>query len=260
MHEAFQHFRRRVNMHRKMAHSCLVVFLALLAARTIRAAEGQNATWKSFELVYYDPKANGVTPFNVDAKSGFDIEGRIQYLHRYAKALADRAGKVPEFYAIDVVPTQAARARARQIREKPLPAIRQELALKYWRWKLENTRAAGSARDETWVAKRYEEEAFWNEAEAPRMFSFNRAVWLRTHFRGPQAERVLLALGSIIDVYDIWLNGRHVAGHRGFEPVVLEITPFVEPEVDNVIAIRHLKLSSIFGMDFKKTLTDFPLQ
>lgn len=49
---------------------------------------------------------------------------------------------------------------------------------------------------------------------------------------------MLLALGSIIDVYDIWVNGRHVVGHRGFEPIVLDITGFVEPKVDNVIAIR----------------------
>lgn len=173
-------------MYRKLVCSGLVVFRTLLAAQALTGpVQAHKTTWNSFELVYYDPQANGVTPFNSDAKSGFDTDGRIQYLGRYAKALMDRTGKPTDSYAVDVVPAQIARERARQIKEKPLPSIRQELPLKYWRWKLENNQAAGTSRDDTWVAKRYEEETFWNETEVPRMFSFSRAVWLRSHFQSP---------------------------------------------------------------------------
>ncbi len=215
--------------------------LAGLLACLCGAAGGlRGQTWKSFELVYYDPseKFNGQTPFNVDSKSGLNPEARIEYLRRYANALKQRVSKPSEYYAFDEVPVEAARERARQIKEQPLPRIRKVVPLKYWRWKLEGDRPGRGLRDESWVVRHFEEEALWNEMEAPRLFAFNRDAWLRGHFRGPEAQRVLLSIGSIIDRYDIWINGLHVAAHNGFEPAMLDVTRFVEQGGENVIAIR----------------------
>src|SRR6266516_2356471 len=41
-------------------------------------------SWKSFELVYYDPaaKPHTLSPFNVDPRSEFTTEMRIEYLRR----------------------------------------------------------------------------------------------------------------------------------------------------------------------------------
>lgn len=213
--------------------------LPFLSSPLHAQVEGEHS-WKSFELIYYDPaaKPNTQSPFDVDPKSDFTTEMRIEYLRRYANALAERGGKNnPEHFAFDVVSAQAARDRAAQIKEEPKPAIRQIVPLKYWRWKLEPDPEA-VVRDVSWEVKDFENESLWNAMEAPRMFAFNRAAWLRAHFRGPDGQRVLLSIGSIVDVFDVWVNGRHAGRHSGFEPVTMDITQFAEKGVDNTIAIR----------------------
>jgi hypothetical protein len=206
----------------------------------LSAEDVGGSSWKSFELIYYDPaaKPNTVSPFNVDPRSEFTTEMRIEYLRRYADALVQQTGRNnPEYFAFDVVTAKAASEVAAQIKEKPMPQIRQVVPLKYWRWKLEPD-LTGQVDDVSWVVKEFGDELFWNATEAPRMFSFNRAVSLRTHFQGPLGQRVLLSVGSIIDVFEIWVNGRYAVHHNGFEPVTFDITQFVQPGVDNTLALR----------------------
>ncbi|MBI4166256.1 MAG: hypothetical protein HY508_11045, partial [Acidobacteria bacterium] len=150
-----------------------------------------------------------------------------------------RTGRInPEHFAFDVVTAKAAREFTAQIKEKPLPEIRQVVPLRYWRWKLEPDWKGVSRHDFRWVVRDFEGELLWNAMEAPRMFSYNRAVWLRTHFRRPQGQQVLLSIGSIINVFEVWVNGRYAARHSGFEPATLDITQFVDQGVDSTLALR----------------------
>ena len=206
---------------------------------TLPAQAADNAGWQSFELVYYDPSASphAVKSFNVGPSSAFSTEMRMDYLKRYASALEQRAGaSAPEFLAFDVVTTDAARQRAARIKERPQPQIRHVVQLKYWRWKLEPDFPL--FRDPSWETRAFKGESTWNAMEAPGMFAFNHSAWLRTHFRGPEGKRTLLAIGSIVDVYEIWVNGRFVGRHSGFEPVTLDITGFTEEDHDNTLALR----------------------
>jgi len=223
----------------------LLFFLGLATCSTevsVSAQDVGSSSWRSFDLIYYDPaaKPNTLSPFNVDARSEFTTEMRVEYLRRYAEALVQRTGKNnPKYFAFDVVPAEEARERAAQIKEKPTPKIRQMHTLKYWRWKMEpEAGPGGQVRDVSWVVKEFEDELLWSAMEVPRMFSYDRAVHFRTHFRGPLGQRVLLSIGSIIDVFEIWVNGRHVGRHSGFEPVTFDITQFVEQGVDNTLALR----------------------
>jgi hypothetical protein len=207
----------------------------------LSAEDVGGSSWKSFELIYYNPtaKPNSLSPFDVDPRSEFTTEMRIEYLRRYADALVQRTGRNnPKPFAFDVVTAEAARERAVQIKEKPMPRIRQVVPLRYWRWKLEPGWVMDSPRDVSWVVRDFKGELLWNAMEAPRMFSYDRAVWLRTHFRGPLGKRVLLSVGSVIDKFEIWVNGRYAGQHNGFEPVVFDVGQFVEQGADNTLALR----------------------
>jgi hypothetical protein len=234
---------RRLGMRSRMGVLLVFVVLAtcsMEAPLCLSAEDLGGSSWKSFELIYYDPgaKPDTLSPFNVDARSQFTTEMRIEYLRRYADALVQRTGRSnPEYFAFDVVTANTARKAAAQIKEKPLPEIRKVVPLKYWRWKLEPDLTA-HVDSVGWVVKDFGGELLWNAMDAPRMFSYDRAVWLRTHFRGPQGQRVLLSIGSIIDMFEVWVNGRYVTRHSGFEPATLDITQFVDQGVDNTLAVR----------------------
>lgn len=220
----------------------VIVSVALtlpLISEPLRAQSAGENSWKSFELVYYSPaaKPNTPSPFNVDPASEFTTEMRIDYLRRYANALVERtSNNHPKYFAFDVETAEAARERALQIKPRPMPGIRQIIPLKYWRWKMEPN--LEGVPDTSWEGRKFDDELFWSAMEAPRMFAFNRAALLRTHFRGPSSQLVLLSIGSIVDAFDMWINGRHAAHHNGFEPVTLDITQFVERGADNTLAIR----------------------
>lgn len=224
----------------------LLVFVGLAtcwieAPFYLSAEDVGGSSYKSFELIYHNPtaKPNTLSPFNVDPRSEFTTEMRIEYLKHYADALVQRTGRNnPKYFAFDVVTAEAARERAAQIKEKPMPRIRQMVPLKYWRWKLDPDWEGLRPRDVSWVVRDFEGEALWNAMEAPRMFSHDRAVLLRTHFRGPSGKRVLLSVGSIIDVFEIWVNGRFAGKHSGFEPATFDIGRFVEQGADNTLALR----------------------
>jgi hypothetical protein len=79
--------------------------------------------------------------------------------------------------------------------------------------------------------------------DAQRLGGAARAVWYRHHFRLPAAARgkkIGLFLGGFDDRAKVWINGR-LAGTSDVDfsaPAHFDLTPGLDPEGDNVLAIH----------------------
>jgi beta-galactosidase len=67
-------------------------------------------------------------------------------------------------------------------------------------------------------------------------------AWYRKHFRLPasaRGRRVFVEFDGVMERSGVWINGRHV-GHRpnGYASFRYELTPFLDAEGDNVLAVR----------------------
>jgi len=67
-------------------------------------------------------------------------------------------------------------------------------------------------------------------------------VWYRKHFEIPAADggkRIFLDIDGAMSFSEIWLNGRFVGGWPyGYASFELDLTPFIKPGGENVLAIR----------------------
>lgn len=67
--------------------------------------------------------------------------------------------------------------------------------------------------------------------------------WYRKHFRisNAEAEEMVhhLLFEGIYMNSDIWVNGTHLANHfYGYTPVEIDLTPYLKPDADNVVAVQ----------------------
>lgn len=73
--------------------------------------------------------------------------------------------------------------------------------------------------------------------------------WYRKHFRlsdfvdarsaHEASPHVELRLDGVYEVVDVWLNGQHLDFHPyGYTPIVVDLTPALDPGGDNVLAVR----------------------
>lgn len=73
-------------------------------------------------------------------------------------------------------------------------------------------------------------------------FTVGGEGWYRKHFKVAKADackRVFVNFDGIYRNADVWVNGRHVAFHAyGYTPFELDITDFINPGQDNVMAVR----------------------
>jgi beta-galactosidase len=67
-------------------------------------------------------------------------------------------------------------------------------------------------------------------------------AWYRKHFAAPAGDagrRVFLDIDGAMSHAEVWLNGRKVGGWPyGYASFRLELTPYLQPGADNVLAIR----------------------
>ena len=190
---------------------------------------------RSFELVYYRPSSQftGRTYFNEQGAQSLKTEERLAYLQQYASELKKLNGLDSSGLATTILSDEECSQLAGNIKKKPLPSVRKIIPLQYWRWKL----GVDSAQEESdWVEPGFDDSS-WNELEIPACLDMNRALLLRTHMMVGSFERIAMDIESIIDHYSIWVNGRHVCDHDGYEPNTVELTDFMLPDELNCIAI-----------------------
>lgn len=78
--------------------------------------------------------------------------------------------------------------------------------------------------------------------EASGGLNYQGEVWYRKRFV-PEPEwegkKVFAHFEAIMGRSEVWLNGHRVAAHRGgYLPVIADLTPYLEPGRENVIAVR----------------------
>ncbi|MCD7924479.1 MAG: glycoside hydrolase family 2 protein [Bacteroides sp.] len=77
--------------------------------------------------------------------------------------------------------------------------------------------------------------------EASGCINYQGEVWYRKHFTPSQelkGKKLFLHFEAIMGKSKIWINGTQVGEHfGGYLPVVIDITPYVDFEKDNVIAV-----------------------
>ena len=190
---------------------------------------------KSFELVYYDPssRSEGRTYFKDETEPSLTTDQRFEYLSTYSRALKDFYGLGDDFLATAVVSDRDLDEIKKRMKEKPAPEVRQVIPLRYWRWKLERD----SDSDTGWTQTSFDDET-WNELETPRLTCMNRSLLLRSRFSLGDFDRVWLDIESIIDEYDVWVNGEHLYRHAGFEPTRFGLQELLHPNEENCLAIR----------------------
>ena len=73
-------------------------------------------------------------------------------------------------------------------------------------------------------------------------FTLGGIGWYRKHFQLgslPADARAELRFDGVYGECDIWLNGQHIAHNlHGYAPFVVDLTPAIKPEGDNVLAVR----------------------
>ena len=197
----------------------------------------ENCSWsRSFELVYHDPspKYRGRTYFRDPENDLLTTEQRIAYVQAYADLLRQENDLGDDWLSSEVVSETEARQVVSQIKDRPLPRLRQVVPLRFWRWKLQ-----GEEKDD-WVEPGFD-DSLWNEMEVPTVLDMGRAMLLRSQERIESSERVMIDIESIHDEYELWVNGQAVAHHEGYEPHTVDITSFVRAGQENTFAIRVAK-------------------
>ncbi len=196
----------------------------------------QECLSRSFELIYYSPSSefDGRTDFNASREVGFSVGQRMQYLKHYAELNRSFHNIEKDFLATSIVSEQEISQVRTSLKDIPHPKIRHIIPLKYWRWKLEKIDSSG---EENWVRLDYNDYT-WNELKAPTLICRNRDLCLRSWVKLEKISKVFLDIESIIDEYRIWVNGNFVCHHQGYEPTRIELTDFLNPNMDNLIAIK----------------------
>ncbi len=221
----------------------------------------QESLWRSFELIYHDPSSKfaGRSHFNLSEKNGLSTEQRMQYLKYYAELNRSFHNIEEHFLATPIVSEEEIEKIKTYLKDVPCPQVRQVIPLKYWRWKLERTNSSqvdrpyhltGVGDDDAdltnalqWVLLDYEDYT-WNELEVPTLIGRNRPLCLRSRVRLKDFENIFLDIESIIDEYWIWVNGKLICHHQGYEPTKIELTDSLNCNKDNLIAIRVEKKES----------------
>ena len=190
---------------------------------------------RSFELVYHDPSSltEGRMHFHDESRPCLTMEQRFEYLKAYSDALRDFYDLGDDFLSTEVVSHSDLSKARKGIKEKPAPQVRRVVPLRYWRWTLEGDSGA----EPTWTSPSYNDDT-WSELETPRLVCKSRSFLLRTGFLLEDFERVWLDIESIIDEYDVWVNGEHLCHHDGFEPVRFELSDMLLSNEWNCLAIR----------------------
>lgn len=191
---------------------------------------------QSYELVYYDESSSfdGRTHFKDDEGKELTKKQRIEYLQHYASLTKKFHSLGEDFLASTVVSDDECTKVKDAIKEKPKPEVRKVIPLKYWRWKLGEE---GSDEEWDWVKPNYD-DSVWNELLTPTVMDKNRALLLRAKVLCCEFERCVLDIESIIDDYQIWVNGKLAYRHQGYEPVQFELTDFLKRNESNCLAVR----------------------
>lgn len=78
--------------------------------------------------------------------------------------------------------------------------------------------------------------------EASGGLNYQGEVWYRKRFvaePGWQGKQIFLHFEAIMGRSEVWLNGHRVAAHTGgYLPVIADLTPYLKPGEENVIAVR----------------------
>jgi hypothetical protein len=188
---------------------------------------------RSFELVYHtqDSSFDGRSNFREpEGTPEMSTEQRIEYLRLLASRLSGEAGELLDSPVVTERMIEEARAK---LRPAPLPQMRTLQPLSYWRWQID---ADGEAAD-AWSTAEFDDQN-WNEIEVPYVREVPADLWFRTRVRIDAPALVFLQLEQPIDECWIWVNGRLVKHQDGYQPLTAEISGFLEPGAENLIAVR----------------------
>ena len=197
--------------------------------------------YQSFDLFYYDPDKE--RPERVEffaycppalppsEQAALSPEERLRYLKLYARTLAERAGVgIKDALCVPVVREEDVAAAKRALKPRPVPTVRRETEIRYLRWRLA-TGESGAA-----FAERSYDISDWNEGKVPLIYRKGKCLEAAGVFlAGRDADRVILDIGAVIDAYTLYVNGKRVASHDGYEPHRVDITRFVLPGEENRI-------------------------
>jgi len=88
------------------------------------------------------------------------------------------------------------------------------------------------------------DDSCWKEMEIPGHWylaglDFPGKVWFRKRFSLEAAEGARLSFQGVDYMARVWLNGKYLGGHTGyFDPFSFEITPYLEPGRENLLAVE----------------------
>jgi beta-galactosidase len=64
-------------------------------------------------------------------------------------------------------------------------------------------------------------------------------AWYRKRFERPEADRAEIRFEGAYCVSDVWLNGKHLGAYvHGYTPFCYDLTPYLNPDGENVLAVR----------------------
>ena len=200
------------------------------------------ASYQSFDLFYYDP--NKETSDRVDffpyhppalppkEQPVLSPEERFRLLRFYARSLAEGEGKrVSQALSATVVREEDFDAARRTLKSRPVPSVRKVREIEYLFWRLS---PGGECLD--WTLP-HTDVSDWNEGKIPLIYRKGKALEAIASFEvSEDAEQVILDVGGVIDSYTLYVNGKRVLSHDGYEPHRVDITPYAVRGGENRLA------------------------
>ena len=126
-----------------------------------------------------------------------------------------------------------------------LPGTGREVRSMNPAWRFHKGAAAGAERpdydDSAWEYVSLPHGLELLPSEASGCINYQGEAWYRKRFTLPQdlrGKRLFLHFEAIMGRSKVWVNGRLLTEHfGGYLPVVVDVTPYVRPEGDNVVAV-----------------------